>query len=180
MKTRTKVKNSAIAVARKMKVTTRKKTSKTNKHASPAIKTLSAKTITREIEKKFRVEEMRYSPKELNEFKNVIIDKLNQAKKDLELLKSTLCYTDNNETDDTSPTFKVVEDGSNVETKEETAHLALRQEKFITNLQNALIRIQNKTYGICRITGNLIPRQRLMSVPHATLCIDAKMEQQFN
>ena len=175
MKTKTKTKNSAIAMARKRKVTKGKKTI-----VSRAVKTLSAKTITQEIEKKFKVEEKRYSQKELNEFKNIIIDKLNQAKKDLDLLKSTLCYTDNNGTDDTSPTFKAVEDGSNVETKEETAHLALRQDKFITNLQNALIRIQNRTYGICRITGSLIPKQRLLSVPHATLCIDAKTEQQFN
>jgi hypothetical protein len=144
MKAKTKVKNSAIAVARKRKVTTGKKTSKVNNLASSAIKIVSAKTITQEMEKKFKVEEKRYTVKELNKFKNVIIDKLDQAKKDLDLLKSTLCYTDNNGTDDTSPTFKVVEDGSNVETKEETAHLALRQEKFIANLQNALIRIQIK------------------------------------
>ena len=125
-------------------------------------------------------EKQRYSEKELAEFKTLIVDKLDQAKKDYELLKNTLCHTDDHGTDDTSPTFKALEDGSDVLTREETAQLALRQEKFIQNLQNALIRIQNKTYGICRVTGKLIPKERLRRVPHATLSIDAKKEQQFN
>ncbi len=118
----------------------------------------------------------RYSEKELAEFRKIILDKLDVAKKDKELLKVTL---DNNGTDDTSRTFDIMEDGSAMEAKEEAAQLSLRQEKFIRNLQNALIRIENKTYGICRITGELIPKERLLSVPHATLSIDAKLEQQF-
>ncbi len=122
----------------------------------------------------------RYSDKELQEFKALLLDKLDQAKKDYELLKNTLCHTDDHGTDDTSPTFKMLEDGSDVLTREETAQLALRQEKFIQNLQNALIRIANKTYGICRVTGKLIPKERLRRVPHATLSIDAKLEQQYN
>ncbi len=122
----------------------------------------------------------RYSEKELVEFKGIILDKLDQARKDYELLKNTLCHTDDHGTDDTSPTFKMLEDGSEVLTREETAQLALRQEKFIQNLQNALIRIENKTYGICRVSGKLIPKERLRRVPHATLSIDAKLEQQYN
>ncbi|MGP8216804.1 MAG: TraR/DksA family transcriptional regulator [Bacteroidia bacterium] len=122
----------------------------------------------------------RYSEKELSEFRHIIMEKLDQAKKDYELLKNTLCHTDDHGTDDTSPTFKMLEDGSDVLTREETAQLALRQEKFIQNLQNALVRIENKTYGICRVTGKLIPKERLMRVPHATLSIDAKLEQQYN
>ncbi len=125
-------------------------------------------------------EKQRYNEKELAEFKTLIVDKLDQAKKDYELLKNTLCHTDDHGTDDTSPTFKALEDGSDVLTREETAQLALRQEKFIQNLQNALVRIQNKTYGICRVTGKLIPKERLQRVPHATLSIDAKLVQQFN
>ena len=119
----------------------------------------------------------RYSDKELKEFKELIHFKLLEATKDYELLKSTLSHKDDHGTDDTSPTFKLLEDGSDVLTKEETAHLAQRQEKFIQNLQNALVRIENKTYGICRVTGKLISKERLRSVPHATLGIDAKLVQ---
>ena len=119
----------------------------------------------------------RYSNEELKEFKELILKKLEEAKKDFELLKSTLSHKDDHGTDDTSPTFKLLEDGSDVLSKEETAHLANRQEKFIQNLQNALIRIENKTYGICRITGKLIAKERLRSVPHATLAIGAKLDQ---
>jgi RNA polymerase-binding transcription factor DksA len=119
----------------------------------------------------------RYSDAELKEFKDLILKKLEEAKKDYELLKSTLSHKDDHGTDDTSPTFKLLEDGSDVLSKEETAHLAARQEKFIQALQNALIRIENKTYGICRVTGKLISKERLRSVPHATLSIDAKLEQ---
>jgi len=125
-------------------------------------------------------EKKRFSEKELAEFRALIVEKLDQAKKDYDLLKNTLCHTDDHGTDDTSPTFKALEDGSDVLTREETAQLALRQEKFIQNLQNALVRIENKTYGICRVTGKLIPKERLMRVPHATLSIDAKLVQQFN
>jgi RNA polymerase-binding transcription factor DksA len=119
----------------------------------------------------------RYSDAELQEFKELILKKLEEAKKDYELLKSTLSHKDDHGTDDTSPTFKLLEDGSDVLSKEETAHLAARQEKFIQALQNALIRIENKTYGICRVSGKLISKERLRSVPHATLSIDAKLEQ---
>jgi len=143
-----------------------------------------AKTEPKKVDKPTKVsdanEKKNYSEKDLAEFRALIVDKLDQAKKDYELLKNTLCHTDDHGTDDTSPTFKALEDGSDVLTREETAQLALRQEKFIQNLQNALVRIQNKTYGICRVTGKLIPKERLLRVPHATLSIDAKMVQQFN
>ncbi len=119
----------------------------------------------------------RYSDSELKEFKELILKKLEEAQKDFELLKSTLSHKDDHGTDDTSPTFKLLEDGSDVLSKEETSHLANRQEKFIQNLQNALIRIENKTYGVCRATGKLISKERLRSVPHATLAIEAKLEQ---
>lgn len=119
----------------------------------------------------------RYSDKELAEFKEIIMSKLTEAKIDYELLKQTLTNADNHGTDDTSPTFKLLEDGSDMLSKEEVAQLAARQEKYIVNLQNALVRIQNKTYGICRVTGKLIPKERLRSVPHATLSIDAKLSQ---
>lgn len=119
----------------------------------------------------------RYSDAELKEFKALIEKKLDEAGRDFELLKNTLSHKDDHGTDDTSPTFKLLEDGSDVLSKEETAHLAARQEKYIQNLKNALIRIQNKTYGICRVTGKLIPKERLRSVPHATLSIDAKLGQ---
>ena len=119
----------------------------------------------------------RYSDKELGEFKEILLTKLQEAKADYELLKQTLTNADNHGTDDTSPTFKLLEDGSDMLSKEEVAQLASRQEKYIVNLQNALIRIQNKTYGICRVTGKLIPKERLRSVPHATLSIDAKLSQ---
>lgn len=119
----------------------------------------------------------RYTDKELAEFKELILDKLKEAQTDYELLKQTLSNEDNHGTDDTSPTFKLLEDGSDVLSKEETAQLAARQEKYIINLKNALVRIENKTYGICRVTGKLIPKERLRSVPHATLGIDAKLNQ---
>ncbi len=119
----------------------------------------------------------RYTDAELKEFKALIHKKLDEATRDYELLKNTLSHKDDHGTDDTSPTFKLLEDGSDVLSKEETAHLAARQEKYIQNLKNALIRIENKTYGICRVTGKLIPKERLRSVPHATLSIDAKLGQ---
>jgi DnaK suppressor protein len=119
----------------------------------------------------------RYSDKELAEFKELILVKLKEAQTDYELLKQTLSNEDNHGTDDTSPTFKLLEDGSDVMSKEETAQLAARQEKYIINLKNALVRIENKSYGICRVTGKLIPKERLRSVPHATLSIDAKLNQ---
>ena len=119
----------------------------------------------------------RYTDKELAEFKELILEKCKEAQADYDLLKQTLSNEDNHGTDDTSPTFKLLEDGSDVLSKEETAQLAARQEKYIINLKNALVRIENKTYGICRVSGKLIPKERLRSVPHATLGIDAKLNQ---
>ena len=120
----------------------------------------------------------RYSDKELEEFKQIILSKLSEAQKDFELLKSSMSLKDDNGTDDTSPTFKLLEDGSDVLSREETAQLASRQQKFIKHLQDALMRIENKTYGICRATGKLISKERLRIVPHATLSIEAKRQQQ--
>jgi RNA polymerase-binding transcription factor DksA len=117
---------------------------------------------------------VRYSDKELAEFKDIILKKLDEARKDYELLKATISHKDDHGTDDTSPTFKLLEDGSDVLSKEESNALAVRQQKFIQSLENALIRIQNKTYGICRVTGKLIGKDRLRVVPHATLSIEAK------
>ena len=110
-------------------------------------------------------------------FKELIEDKLVAAREDLELLRSSLSHLDDNSTDDTSPTFKMMEDGSETLSREESAQLAMRQEKFIRHLEEALIRIRNKTYGICRETGKLIRKERLMLVPHATLSIEAKNAQ---
>ncbi|MCK8479188.1 TraR/DksA family transcriptional regulator [Psychroserpens algicola] len=117
---------------------------------------------------------VRYSDKDLNEFKALIQDKIEKAQHDLELIKSAYMNDHNNGTDDTSPTFKAFDEGSAVMSKESNSQLAIRQEKFIRDLKNALIRIENKTYGICRVTGKLINRKRLELVPHATLSIEAK------
>ena len=122
-------------------------------------------------------EKTRYSNEELQEFKDIIERKLEEAKNDYELLKSAFSNKDDHGTDDTSPTFKLMEEGSDVLSKEETGQLAARQKKLIENLEAALIRIQNKTYGICRVTGKLIPKERLRVVPHATLSIEAKNQQ---
>ena len=119
---------------------------------------------------------IRYSDEELMEFKELILEKLARARKDLELLNENVSGGDNN-ADDTAPTFKVLEEGSNVLSKEENSQLAARQYKYIQNLENALIRIENKTYGVCRVTGKLIPKERLRAVPHATLSVEAKMGQ---
>ncbi len=120
------------------------------------------------------MEKTRYSDEELQEFKAIILDKLEKANRDYELLKSNIMNTDGNDVTDTSPTFKVLEEGANTLSKEEAGRLAQRQMKFIQHLQAALIRIENKTYGICRETGKLIPKERLRAVPHATLSIDVK------
>ena len=116
----------------------------------------------------------RYSDKELAEFKKLIIEKIEKAQHDLELIKSAYMNDHNNGTDDTSPTFKAFEEGSETMSKEANSQLAIRQEKFIRDLKNALIRIENKTYGVCRVTGKLINKERLKLVPHATLSIEAK------
>ena len=119
----------------------------------------------------------RYSDEELEEFKSIIYDKLEKARNDLKLLTEAYTNSNDNDTSDTAPTFKVLEEGYNVLSKEENSRLAARQQKFINNLENALIRIENKTYGVCRVTGKLIAKERLRSVPHATLSIDAKLNQ---
>ena len=119
-------------------------------------------------------EKVRYTDKELGEFKGLIQSKLSEAQIDLKDLKSSLSHSDDHGTDDTSPSFKIMEDGSSTLTREEIAQLAARQDKFVQHLENALMRIQNKSYGICRATGVLIPKERLKAVPHATLTIEAK------
>ena len=119
-------------------------------------------------------EATRYSDKDLLEFQELIHGKLAQAKSDLDELRQSLSHEGDNSTDDTSPTFKMMEDGNDTMSREEVAQLAARQEKFIQALENALLRIKNKTYGVCRVTGKLIPKERLRLVPHATLSIEAK------
>ncbi|MBL85131.1 MAG: molecular chaperone DnaK [Winogradskyella sp.] len=116
----------------------------------------------------------RYSDKDLEEFRVLIQEKIDKAEHDLELIKSAYMNDHNNGTDDTSPTFKAFEEGSETMSKEANSALAIRQEKFIRDLKNALIRIENKTYGVCRVTGKLINKERLKLVPHATLSIEAK------
>ncbi len=122
-------------------------------------------------------EKTRYSDAELLEFKELILGKLAKAQKDYELYKNSITHSDGNDTQDTSPTFKVLEEGAATLSKEEAGKLAQRQLKFIQHLQAALIRIENKTYGVCRETGKLISKERLRAVPHATLSIDAKNSQ---
>lgn len=119
-------------------------------------------------------QKVRYSDKDLDEFRALIEEKIEKAKSHLELLKSAYMNDGNNGTDDTSPTFKAFEEGSETMSKEANTQLAIRQEKFIRDLKNALLRIENKTYGICRVTGKLINKERLKLVPHATLSIEAK------
>ena len=119
----------------------------------------------------------RFNDNDLNEFKTIIDQKLKEAKEDLQLLRGQLDHSDDHGTDDTGRSFNMMEDGSETMSREEMAHLAVRQEKFIRNLENALIRIENKTYGICRDTGKLIQKARLKLVPHATLSIEAKKAQ---
>ena len=116
----------------------------------------------------------RFSDQELAEFKALIEEKIEKANEDLNLLKSAYMNDGNNGTDDTSPTFKAFEEGSQTMSKEANTQLAIRQEKFIRDLRNALIRIENKTYGVCRVTSKLIRKERLVLVPHATLSIEAK------
>ena len=123
-------------------------------------------------------EMMRYSDADLAEFKEIILNKIEKAQSDLELIKSAYMNDLNNGTDDTSPTFKAFDEGSETMSKESNSALAIRQEKFIRDLKNALIRIENKTYGVCRVTGKLINKKRLELVPHATLSIEAKNMQQ--
>jgi RNA polymerase-binding transcription factor DksA len=121
--------------------------------------------------------ENRYSDNDLAEFEALIQEKLVVAKENLYELQRALSHEGDNSTDDTAPTFKMMEDGSETMSREETAQLAARQQKFIANLENALLRIKNKTYGVCRVTGKLIPKERLRLVPHATMSIEAKNRQ---
>ncbi|MEN9337483.1 MULTISPECIES: TraR/DksA family transcriptional regulator [Flavobacterium] len=119
-------------------------------------------------------EKLRYSDADLAEFKEIILKKIEKAQADLELIKSAYMNDLNNGTDDTSPTFKAFEEGSETMSKEANSQLAIRQEKFIRDLKNALFRVENKTYGICKVTGKLISKERLKIVPHATMSIEAK------
>ncbi len=122
-------------------------------------------------------EKTRYSNAELEEFKEIILKKLELAKNEFENLRAAVTNANENDTEDTSPTFKNMEEGASTLSKEDAGRLAQRQMKFIQNLQAALIRIENKTYGVCRETGKLIPKERLRAVPHATLSIEAKEDQ---
>ena len=122
----------------------------------------------------------RYSDEELEEFKTLIIEKLRKATRDLKMLTEAYTVSNEHDTTDTSPTFKILEEGYQVMSKEENSRLAARQDKFIKALENALIRIENKSYGICRVTGKLISKERLRAVPHATLSIEAKLNQNQN
>lgn len=122
-------------------------------------------------------EKTRYTDEELAEFKEIIVKKLEKAQKDYELLKAAITHSESNDTEDTSPTFKVLEEGATTLSREEAGNLAQRQLKFIQHLKAALIRIENKTYGVCRKTGKLISKERLRAVPHATLSIEAKQQQ---
>ncbi|NOZ35448.1 MAG: TraR/DksA family transcriptional regulator [Chlorobi bacterium] len=126
---------------------------------------------------KSKLEKSRYSDEELQEFKKIIEHKLERARKDYQLLSSTLSHEGSNDIQDTSPTFKVLEEGATTLSREHTGRLAQRQLKFISHLEAALVRIENKTYGICRETGKLISKERLRAVPHATLSIEAKKNQ---
>lgn len=119
-------------------------------------------------------EKVRYSDEELQEFKELILEKLEVATREFENLRAVVMNNDGNGVADTSPTFKVLEEGAGTRDKEDAARMAERQRKFINHLRAALVRIENKTYGVCRITGKLIPKERLRAVPHATLCVDAK------
>lgn len=119
-------------------------------------------------------EATRYSDADLAEFKEIIVNKINKAQADLDLIKSAYMNDLNNGTDDTSPTFKAFEEGSETMSKEANSQLAIRQEKFIRDLKNALFRVENKTYGMCKVTGKLISKERLRVVPHATMSIEAK------
>ena len=122
-------------------------------------------------------EKNRYSDEELMEFKSIIEKKLEKAREDYAMYRNSITHGDGNDTQDTSPTFKVLEEGAATLSKEEAGKLAQRQLKFIQHLQAALVRIENKTYGVCRVTGKLIAKERLRAVPHATLSIEAKNSQ---
>ena len=119
-------------------------------------------------------EKTRYSDEELEEFRTIINEKLALAKRDYDQMMAVITNQDSNDVDDTSPTYKALEEGSATQSKEEIITMAARQQKFIQGLKAALVRIENKTYGIDRLTGKLIPKERLMIVPHATMTVEAK------
>ena len=121
-------------------------------------------------------EKTRYTDEELEEFRQIINEKMTLAKRDYDQMMRVLTNQDSNDVDDTSPTYKALEEGSVTQSKEELISMAARQQKFIQGLKAALVRIENKTYGVDRITGQLIPKERLRSVPHATLSVEAKLE----
>ncbi len=123
--------------------------------------------------KEVSTEKTHYTSEELQEFKEIILKKIDEARKNLALLNAAVA-NEGNDVTDTSPTFKTLEEGSNVLSKEENSKLAVRQQKFIKDLEAALVRIENKTYGVCRVTGKLIPKERLRIVPHTTLTIEGK------
>ncbi len=125
-------------------------------------------------------EQVRYSDEELEEFRQIILEKLAIAQSDYEHTMDAIMNRDNNEADDTAPTYHALEEGSEVQTKDQLMAMALRQQKFITGLKAALVRIDNKTYGICRETGKLIPKERLRAVPHATLSIEVKNDRKHH
>lgn len=136
--------------------------------------TVVSKAAVKNDEPVQKPEKVRYSDEELQEFKALILEKLAKAREDYSALQASITHSTSNDTEDTSPTFKVLEEGASSLNKEESGALAQRQYKFIKNLEAALVRIENKTYGIDRITGKLIPKERLRLVPHATMDVDSK------
>ena len=182
VKTATKVEKTVVKTV-KTAAKTVKTAPKVEKTAAKTVKTV-AKTVKTapKVEKAAikvapkatpKVEKNKYSPEELQEFKELILSKIAKAEKDLEMLQQAVAGSEN-DVSDTAPTFKTLEEGSNVLLKEENQKLAARQQKFIRDLRAALIRIENGTYGICQATGKLIPKERLMIVPHATMTVEAK------
>ena len=157
----------ATVAAKAAKATAAAKTAKATVAAKAKTSTKTAKAVKPAAEKTC------YSPEELQEFKELILSKIAKAEKDLELLQQAVAGSEN-DVSDTAPTFKTLEEGSNVLLKEENQKLAARQQKFIRDLRAALVRIENRTYGICQATGKLIPKERLMIVPHATMTVEAK------
>lgn len=120
-------------------------------------------------------EKTRYSDEELVEFRDLILEKIRLAQRDYQQMMDVLTNKEGNGVDDTMPTYKILEEGSMTQTREELTNMAARQQKFIQGLRAALVRIENKTYGVCRVTGKLIPKERLRAVPHATMSIEAKL-----
>ena len=172
-----------VATPKPVKKESKKEAKEPKAPAQPLVTQVSAPmrpvappVVKKQVSTLESADKARYSDDELDEFKEIIMHKLDEARRDYDLLKQTLANTDNNGTDDTSPSFKMIEDGSETLSREETAQLAGRQEKFIKHLEDALLRIRNKTYGICRVTGRLISKERLRLVPHATLSIEAKQQ----